>query len=118
MTEQIFTIVQNSSAVVGIIAAIGFILVLCVKPLREKFTEYIILKNNEDQQLAQIKELQSEVSDLTTQVKQLEQQVVVLSTALASCKSLLVTLQTHVDTEYGLTPICDSAPTTDTHIIN
>ena len=57
---------------VGIIAALGFILVLCVKPLREKFTEYIILKHDEGEQVARIEELQDQVSDLTIQVKQLE----------------------------------------------
>lgn len=66
MEDQIFTIIQNSSAVVGIIAAIGFIVVMCVKPLREKIKEYWILQANEDKQLAEIARLQAQVEDLTT----------------------------------------------------
>lgn len=63
---------QNSSSLLGVLSAIGFLLVLCIKPLRTKFTEYIILKHNNPQQLQHIQELQQQVIELTTKIKQLE----------------------------------------------
>ena len=71
-TTDIPSLLSQSSSLLGVLSAIGFILVLCVKPLRTKFTEYIILKHNNPQQLQHIQELQTQVIDLTTQVKQLE----------------------------------------------
>lgn len=103
---------QNSSSLLGVLSAIGFILVLCVKPLRTKFTEYIILKHNNPQQLQHIQQLQQQVIDLTAQVKQLEQQILTLSTALASCKALLSTLAPDAYVHDGPTTDAETAPDT------
>ena len=119
-TTDIPSLLSQSSSLLGVLSAIGFILVLCVKPLRTKFTEYIILKHNNPQQLQHIQELQTQVIDLTTQVKQLEQQILTLSTALASCKTLLSTIAPDAYVADGptLAPdtdalLSDTAPDTD-----
>ena len=102
-THDLSSLLSSSSSLLGVLSAIGFILVLCVKPLRTKFTEYIILKHNNPQQLQHIQELQTQVIDLTDKIKQLEQQILTLSTALASCKALLSTIAPDADVPDGRT---------------
>ena len=117
---DISSLLSQSSSLLGVLSAIGFLLVLCVKPLRAKFTEYIILKHNNPQQLQHIQQLQTQVIDLTTQVNQLEQQILTLSTALASCKALLSTIAPDANVHDGPTlapdndtPLSTLAPDTD-----
>ena len=57
--DGVMAIIQNSGAVVGILVAIGFIIMLCVKPLREKFIEYIILKHETEEEQSKIDELKA-----------------------------------------------------------
>ena len=57
-TNDLSSLFSSSSSLLGVLSAIGFLLILCVKPLRTKFTEYIILKHNNPQQLKHIQELQ------------------------------------------------------------
>ena len=97
MEDTWITIVQNSGMVTSIIFSLGFILVLCVKPLREKLKEYIILKHDEDQQLAKIKELEEIVNQQTIEIKGLREDIINLSNQLAACKALLAVQQQMID---------------------
>lgn len=72
MSEIANTIIQNAGAAVGIIAAVGFIIILCIPKLRKKFEEYIILKADKPRLEKEIQDLRAEVVDNKATIKKLE----------------------------------------------
>ena len=86
MQNDIIQIITNSSAVVGILSAIGFIVMLCVKPLRAKLVEYIILKHDKEQFDQKIAELEAVITDQTAQINQLQELVYKLTTEVNDLK--------------------------------
>lgn len=65
----------NGVSVVGIVSAIGMLLVLCVPKLRNVFAEYILLKHDNEEYAKKLEEYDATIKQLTERISELEQQV-------------------------------------------
>lgn len=79
----------NGVSLVGVVTAVLTLIVICVPKLRKKFAEYIILKYNEDKQLAEIEQLKAQVVELQEQSKAQQLLIIEMSNQLTACKALL-----------------------------
>ena len=71
MEQIVNTIIQNTGAFVGIIAAVGFCILMCIPKLRKKIEEYIILKADKPR-------LEKEIEDLKLKLVEYENTIVEL----------------------------------------
>lgn len=86
---EIQDILLNGVSITGLISAIAFFIILCVKPLREKFTEYIILKHEAIEQEEQLEKALKKIDELQQKVNTLLKENVQLKIEIAELKALL-----------------------------
>ena len=87
---EIQDVLLNGISITGLISAIAFVIILCVKPLREKFTEYIILKHDKSKCEEILKKSKSKIETLESKIDTLIQENNDLKIQIAELRALII----------------------------